>query len=108
MAGKKTLFPYVLLSLIFSLGAGLADIKYKEIYISVLLIIVFTLMLAFFRPKHFLIWAIIVGLGIIFVRLVAWAVDFQISSNIPAALLALIPAFIGAYAGSFVSKHRKQ
>ena len=53
-------------------------------------------------------WAIIVGLGNIFVHLVAWVVNFQIFSNIPATLLALIPAFIGAYAGSFVSKFRKQ
>ena len=111
MTEKKVVFPFVLLSLIFSLSAGLADIKYKNIFIPVLLIFVFTFVLGFFRPKYSLLWGIIVGLGIIVTHVFARVVDFQIpyevQPNIFATLLALIPSFIGAFSGRFISKLRK-
>ncbi len=97
-----------LISLIFALCgavfAGWVDFHNDEPQAAVLLILVITALLGFILPRYAWLWAILVALGIPAMYFVLTALGYQpISPPSPgwyASLLALIPAFIGAYAGA--------
>ena len=89
------------------LGAGLAgwvDFNNDEPQAAVLVILVFTSVLGYLLPARAWVFAIVVALGLPVVYLAGHALGYQpASSPSPgwyASLLALIPAFIGAYVGA--------
>jgi len=89
------------------IGAGFAgwiDFNNDEPQAAVLVILVFTSLLGFLQPSKAWLWAIIVALGLPALYLAATSLGYQpVSPPSPAwyaSLLALIPAFIGAYAGA--------
>ncbi len=102
---KKSLF-WVCLAV--SLAGGIfalwVDSRNDEPQAAVLVILVMTFLVGFLLPKRAWLWAIIVGLCIPLGYLVTRAVG--IPPRIPvepgwyASAIALIPAFIGAYAGA--------
>lgn len=88
--------------------AGAVDFNNDEPQAAVIVVVVFAGALGFARPKYAWLWAIIVGLGIPLVYLIATALGYP-SRSVPepgwyASLIALIPAFISAYGGVLLRK----
>jgi len=94
----------LVIALFGSAFAGWVDFNNDEPQAAVLVILAFTLLLGMLFPKRAWLWAIIVGLGVPAVYLVLHALGYQsVGQPSPgwyASLLALIPAFIGAYTGA--------
>jgi len=84
--------------------AGWVDFNNDEVQAAVLVILVMTFLLGMVEPPRAWLWAIIVALCLPWFYLVARGLGYQpVSPPSPgwyASLIALIPAFIGAYAGA--------
>lgn len=91
-------------AILLGLLIGYADSRANEVQPAVLLILIFTFVFGFLRPRLAWLWAILIGGGIFSIQLIYIAFSVTPSSpaqpNIFAALIALIPAFIGAYTGA--------
>lgn len=102
----KKYVPWVCLviALLGSTFTGWVDFHNDEPQAAVLVILVFTALLGWLLPGKAWLWAIIVALGIPAMYFLLRALGYQpVSLPSPgwyASLLALIPAFIGAYAGA--------
>jgi hypothetical protein len=88
--------------------AGAIDFNNDEPQAAVLVIIVFAGVLGFIQPRKAWRWALIVGLGVPIVYLIATAFGYS-SRGVPepgwyASLIALIPAFISTYCGVLLRK----
>ncbi len=88
--------------------AGAVDFNNNEPQAAVLVIIVFAGLLGFAQPHKAWRWALIVGLGVPIVYLIATALGYS-SKSVPepgwyASLIALIPAFVSTYAGVLLRK----
>ncbi len=92
-----------MLALCGGIFAGWVDFNNDEVQAAVLVILVVTFLLGLILPRRAWLWAVIVALCLPGVYLVARSLGYQpVSPPEPdwyASLLALIPAFIGAYAG---------
>jgi hypothetical protein len=84
--------------------AGWVDFNNDEPQAAVLVILVVTFLLGLIRPRKAWLWAIIVALCLPGVYLLASGLGYQpVSPPSPgwyASIIALIPAFIGAYSGA--------
>jgi hypothetical protein len=93
----------ILFAVLFGVFAGAVDLTSKEVQGTVLLIIVSAGALGFLIPKRAWIWALIIGASIFGAHLWAqstgYPVPYPVEPNVAITLLALIPAFIGAYSG---------
>ncbi len=91
------------LALVGAALAGWVDFNNDEPQAAVLVILFFTITLGLVQPAKAWLWAIIIALGLPVVYLAARALGSQpVSPPSPvwyASLLALIPAFFGAYLG---------
>ncbi len=93
---------------VFALGggalAGWIDFNSDEPQVAVLVILVVTFLLGLIIPKRAWLWAVIVALCLpaeyLFLRSLGYQPVSPLSPAWYASLLALIPAFIGAYAGA--------
>lgn len=88
--------------------AGAVDFNNNEPQAALIVIVIFAGLLGFIQPRKAWLWAIIIGLGIPVVYLIATALGYH-SKGAPepgwyASLIALIPAFISAYCGVLVRK----
>jgi hypothetical protein len=94
----------LILALAGGMFAGWVDFNNDEPQAAVLVILVVTFLLGLMRPKLAWLWAISVALCLPAVYLVASSLGYRpVSPPSPgwyASLLALIPAFIGAYLGA--------
>ena len=95
-------------ALIGAFIAGTVDFNNNEPQAAVIVIVVFAGLLGFIQPRKAWRWAIIVGLGVPIVYLIATALGYH-SKGAPepgwyASLIALIPAFISAYGGVLIRK----
>jgi hypothetical protein len=94
----------LLIALVGAAFAGWVDFNNDEPQAAVLVILVLTFLLGYALPGRAWLWAIIVALGLPAVYLMARSLGYQPKSPPSpgwyASLLALIPAFIGAYAGA--------
>jgi hypothetical protein len=94
----------LILALSGGIFAGWVDFNNDEPQAAVLVILVVTFLLGLLQPRLSGLWAIIVGLSLPAVYLVATKLGYQPASPPSpgwyASLLALIPAFIGAYSGA--------
>jgi hypothetical protein len=93
----------VIVALIGGFVAGAVDFNNDEPQAAVLVIIFFTGLLGFAQPRKAWRWALIVGLGVPIVYLIATALGYS-SKGVPepgwyASLIALIPAFLSTYCG---------
>jgi cyanate permease len=98
----------IALAVIGALLAGAVDFNNDEPQAAVIVIVVFAGLLGFIQPKKAWRWALIVGLGVPIVYLMATALGYQ-SKGVPepgwyASLIALIPAFISSYGGVLLRK----
>ena len=88
--------------------AGTVDFNNDEPQAAVIVIMVFAGLLGFIQPRRAWRWALIVGLGVPIVYLIATALGYQ-SKSVPepgwyASLIALIPAFISTFCGVLLRK----
>jgi hypothetical protein len=94
----------LILALTGGIFAGWVDFNNNEPQAAVLVILMATFLLGLIEPRLAWLWAIIVALSLPSVYLVATNLGYQpVSPPSPgwyASLLALIPAFIGAYSGA--------
>jgi hypothetical protein len=94
----------LILALSGGIFAGWVDFNNDEPQAAVLVILMVTFLLGLIQPRLAWLWAIIVALSLPAVYLVATNLSYQpVSPPSPgwyASLLALIPAFIGAYLGA--------
>lgn len=88
--------------------AGAVDFRNDEPQAAVLVIAVFAGLLGFIQPRKAWRWAILVGLGVPIVYLIATALGYHAKSvgepGWYASLIALIPAFISTYCGVLLRK----
>jgi hypothetical protein len=84
--------------------AGWVDFNNDEVQAAVLVILAVTFLTGLITPRKAWLWAVIVALCLPGVYLIATQLGYQpVSPPNPvwyASLLALIPAFIGAYSGA--------
>ncbi len=98
----------VLIALLGGFLAGAVDFNNDEPQAAVIVILICAGLAGFIAPGKAWRWAIIVGLGVPIVYLIATAVGYH-SKSTPepgwyASLIALLPAFISAYAGVLFRK----
>ncbi len=88
--------------------AGAVDFNNDEPQAAVIVIMIFAGLLGFIQPRQAWRWALIVGLGVPNVYLIATALGYHAkSAGEPgwyASLIALIPAFISTYCGVLLRK----
>ena len=99
---------FVVLAVIGGFLAGAVDFNNDEPQAAVIVIVAFTILLGFIQPRRAWRWALIVGLGVPIVYLIATALGYH-SKSVPepgwyASLIALIPAFISTYCGVLLRK----
>lgn len=102
---KKSLF---WICLVISLAGGLfawwIDSRNDEPQAAVLVILVVTFVVGFLLPKRAWLWATIVGLclplGYLIGRSTGYLPQIPVEPGWYASVIALIPAFIGAYVGA--------
>jgi hypothetical protein len=98
----------VALAVIGGFLAGAADFNNDEPQAAVIVIVVFAGLLGFLQPRKAWRWALIVGLGVPVVYLIATALGYHARSVAEpgwyASLIALLPAFISTYGGALLRK----
>ena len=102
---KKSLFWIcLLLSLAGGIFAWWVDSRNDEPQAAVLVILMVTFMIGFLLPRRAWLWALIVGicipLGYLLTRTLGYLPVNPVDPGWYASLIALIPAFIGAYIGA--------
>lgn len=98
MAGQRTAGFVVALVVACALGCivGALDLQVSEVQSTVLVILVFTFVMGAASPRFAWLWALVIGGGVF----AASAITQQGPSNhLYETLLALLPAFLGAYLG---------
>ncbi len=94
----------LLIGILSAAFAGWVDFNNDEPQAAVLVILVGTILLGWLQPGKAWLWAIIIALGLPGMYMMLRALGYQPTSPPSpgwyASLLALIPAFIGAYAGA--------
>ena len=98
----------VIVALIGGFVAGAVDFNNNEPQAAVLVIIFFAGLLGFAQPRKAWRWALIVGLGVPIVGLIATALGYS-AKSVPepgwyASLIALVPAFFSTYCGVLLRK----
>ena len=98
----------IALAVIGGFLAGAVDFNNDEPQAAVIVIVVFAGLLGLIQPRKAWRWALIVGLGVPIVYLIASALGFHAKSvgepGWYASLIALIPAFISTYCGVLLRK----
>ncbi len=102
----------VVIAVLGAVLAGAVDFNNDEPQAAVMVIVVFAGLLGFMQPRKAWRWALIVGLGVPGVYLIATALGYH-AKSVPepgwyASLIALIPAFISAYCGALLRKAASQ
>ena len=97
---------HLLLALYLGLLVGLTDLRTDDPQLPALLLITFGLFLGFAQPKAAWRWALVLGLWIPVLGLIARAAGVTNAqfSDVLFSLVALVPALIGAYAGVLVRR----
>jgi len=92
-----------LTAILLGLLIGYVDSRADEVQPAIMLILIFTFVLGFLHSRFAWLWAILIGSGIFSSYLIRFAFGMTPphppEPNAFATLIALIPAFIGAYTG---------
>lgn len=86
---------------------GYVDLHAKEVQGTVLVLLILTFIFGFLEPRRAWLWALILGLSIYAAYIIGpmlGVYPWETPKPPYAPLIALIPAFIGAYAGAFTSR----
>ncbi len=105
---QRTTVICAILALAAGLLAGAVDFNATEPQPAALMVLAFAGLLGFSQPRNAWRWAIIVALGLPLAHLTLRQLGFQsrdpVSPGEYATLIALIPAFIGAYGGVLIRR----
>jgi hypothetical protein len=97
---------YIVLSLIFGFVAGAIDLRQSEVQPAVFLVVLFSFICGVLKPNYAWLAGCIIGSSIFFVYLGAEILGVKVQHTpepgVYAPLIALIPAMLSAYLGSFV------
>jgi hypothetical protein len=104
----KKYLPWICSGLALAGGifAWWVDSRNDEPQAAVLVILMFTFLLGFLVPRRAWVWAVITGfclpVGYLLARSLGYLPAVPLEPGWYASILALIPAFIGAYSGALV------
>ncbi len=100
---QRTTVICAILALVAGLLTGAVDFNATEPQPAALMVLVFAGILGFSQPRNAWRWAIIVALGLPLAQLLLLQFGFHprdpVGPGVYGTLIALIPAFIGAYGG---------
>lgn len=95
---------YPVLALVGGIFAWWVDSRNDEPQAAVLVILMATFVLGFVVPRRAWLWATVVGvcipIGYLLARMLGYLLPAPLEPGWYASIIALIPAFIGAYAGA--------
>ena len=93
-----------LLTAFLGILIGLSDLR-SEVQLTFLLLLVFGFFAGYAKPKNAWVWALLLGVWVPLAEFTALAIGLKLSyrPDILASCVALVPAFIGAYAGVFIN-----
>lgn len=96
----------LLLTIVFGVSISYVDLHNDEVQPAVLLLLIFSFILGYKHPEKAWLYSLLLGLSVIIGYSVAQIIGFTPKApppgNILESLLAIIPAFIGGYAGVLV------
>lgn len=97
---------HLLLALHLGLLVGLTDLRTDDPQLPALLLITFGLFLGFAQPRAAWRWALVLGLWIPVLGLIARTAGVTNAqlSDVLVSLVGLVPALVGVYAGVFVGR----
>ena len=100
---------YYVLALFIGLLIAFIDRQVSEPQLPALLLLAFGFFLGAMQPARPWRWALIISIWVPLVSIAAAVGSAQAfgKEGMP-ALIALVPAFFGAYAGSFIGSHHRQ
>lgn len=98
----------MVLAFIIGLVAGWIDFRISELLPTAITLVAFNLLFGYLQPRLAWLWAVLSGIGPFLVYLFAGVLmGFEPSSwpqpNVAFSLMAIIPAFIGAYWGVVIN-----
>ncbi len=95
-----------LFTLFLGIVVGLIDLRNSEPQFAALLLLVFGLFAGFAQPRRAWLWALLLGLWVPILALVTYTLHLSNATSTEAvsSIIALIPAFVGAYAGVIVKR----
>jgi hypothetical protein len=96
-----------LLALFLGIVTAIVDLGTDEVQFPALLLLVFSFFLGFNQPKHAWRWSLLLGIWIPIFELAKIFLNPEFDKIVPegfGSTLALIPAFLGTYAGVLLQK----
>ncbi|HEX7588077.1 MAG TPA: hypothetical protein VF478_07170 [Anaerolineae bacterium] len=89
-----------LLTMFLGIIIGLSDLR-NDVQLAALLLLAFGFFAGYAKPNYAWVWALLLGIWVPLAEFTALAIGLKLSyrPDILASAIALIPAFVGAYAG---------
>ena len=89
-----------LLMIFLGVIIGLSDLR-SDVQLTALLLLTFGFFAGYAKPKYAWVWALLLGIWVPLAEFTALAIGLKLSyrPDILASAIALVPAFVGAYAG---------
>ncbi|MCL4395759.1 MAG: hypothetical protein M1482_13320 [Chloroflexi bacterium] len=89
-----------LLTTFLGIVVGLSDLR-NDVQMTALLLLVFGMFAGYAKPQGAWVWALLLGIWVPLIEFVALAIGLRLTTqpDILVSAVALVPAFIGAYAG---------
>jgi hypothetical protein len=89
-----------LLTMFLGIIIGLSDLR-NDVQLTALLLLAFGFFAGYAKPNYAWVWALLLGIWVPLAEFTALAIGLKLSyqPDILASAIALIPAFVGAYAG---------
>ena len=87
---------------LLGIAVGFLDLQFSEVQSSVLVLLVFTFVMGAVSPRFAWLWALLIGGGVFGAHAFARAANIPIlapPNHLVETLIALVPAFVGAYSG---------
>ena len=98
--------PIYILAVLLGIGAGVVEIRFEDLLLTAIVVLISTMVLGFLRPEWPWRWTIIVGVCVPLVRV--WAYAFRMQPASRAQLwesgLGFLTGIAGAYCGYFTHK----
>ena len=92
-----------LLTMFLGVIIGLSDLR-SDVQLTALLLLTFGFFAGYAKPNYAWLWALLLGIWVPLAEFTALAIGLKLSyrPDILASAVALVPAFVGAYAGVFI------
>lgn len=98
----------IIVALMLGIVAGIVDLFARSPQIAPIVIVIFSFLLSLTYPRKAWAWALLVGMGVPLVNMLALELGYgylRRPESIYLTYLALVPAFIGAYSAAMLRRH---